>query len=335
MPLNRADVAMLNDSIRGVGDSFRTTRLDAEAKQRAMDEKVLRQTMADNTKQHYKNTEDNNKLAQAFRELSAHSKRISDSINWLGEQARAKTAKGEDGDGWARQQFDDAIEEAGPNLAPQLRSQFKMFSDPGFSFSAAGAPKQPGEMKTATIADTEKEFELEEAAKSGDPAATRKLEIFKANKANKASGEFDTVTEHYDEKPADVTPAKGEWNPFVANTPAVTNAPAIPKHDVVRKIPRGAPAFGVPSLGQLPLPPASMGASPQQSSLAPTSAASPQAGTNAPAASVPKLQNQADIDYALKDANDAINGTGNYKGRRVSRAAVEARLKAMGITLKE
>jgi hypothetical protein len=68
----------------------------------------------------------------------------------------------------------------------------------------------------------------------------------------------------------------------------------------------------------------------------PMPAQQPQAaGTNAPAANVPKLQNQADIDYALKDANDAINGTGNYKGRRVSRAEVMARLKAMGITLKE
>jgi len=64
----------------------------------------------------------------------------------------------------------------------------------------------------------------------------------------RAEGEqFDTVTEKYpvETVPPDITPARGRFNPFVANTPAVTNAPGrtIPEHTVTRKIPRGSSAF--------------------------------------------------------------------------------------------
>lgn len=59
------------------------------------------------------------------------------------------------------------------------------------------------------------------------------------------------------------------------------------------------------------------------------------------AASAPKLTNQADIEAAMKDANEAIAGTGAYADPKTgepmprNRKLVLARLKEMGITVKE
>lgn len=56
--------------------------------------------------------------------------------------------------------------------------------------------------------------------------------------------------------------------------------------------------------------------------------------TNAPV-QLPKVQTQADVDRAIQEANDAINGTGKYAGKRKDPKVVKQMLREMGIELKQ
>lgn len=53
MGVTPADVANLNSSLSGLGNTFRQNLLDEEAKRRDMEQELLRQQMNDATKQHY------------------------------------------------------------------------------------------------------------------------------------------------------------------------------------------------------------------------------------------------------------------------------------------
>lgn len=64
-----------------------------------------------------------------------------------------------------------------------------------------------------------------------------------------------------------------------------------------------------------------------------------QTATNAPAVKTvagtrPKARTQADVDYAIKQANDAINGVGDYAGKPRDPETVKRMLQEMGIVLK-
>jgi hypothetical protein len=317
MPLNRNDVEMLNASMRGVGDAFRTARLDAEAKQRAMDEAAIRKTMADNTKQHQTNTEKNySDRTKAIEGVAKAKKDAADAqakMKEANERVFGAIAFDVKNKKMTRAQAAEAAKDHFWNISGQNPDEFsKLESDPrfaplmspDFAWESIGG-KQLGEMKTATIADTEKEFELEEAAKSGDPADIRKLEIFKANKAIKSplvKPPTDPKSAKIDffEKGAMKAELDGDDATKLRAETALSKLGPQGVGEMRRRdeeLMRSSP----PSLGRLPPPPAS-------------AVAAPQTGTNAPAASPPQGKLEPGQYLKRKDGKIRVKNAAGVKG---------------------
>jgi hypothetical protein len=255
--MNRADFAMALGQADQLGNTLLKNRMMEQQQSNRSEDNAMKERMFNEQvtarKDATKATADYRSLANTIREMGDFTSRLQKSFTDVGNNAHTMTAAGQDGNAWARQQVQDALDAAPEQLKGELSKQFKTYLDPSFDWAAKGAPKQPGQFNTAPGHNLEILTQLRnDVAAATTPeaktAASQKLDDFMSLTRNKGvEDDSETVVETIPavegqpEIPA--TPAKSSNIFGLGGKPAVPGKPAVlgsPEKKVTYKQPRGS-----------------------------------------------------------------------------------------------
>jgi hypothetical protein len=243
MPTYR-DFALLNDSIRGVGDSLLQERMIAERKRehdaqlglqekqitqrdaQFQEEQKTRQTQYNAQTAHWEKLEKSAELGATLKSLGEHTDRVSKGIGFLAEQVRSGAIKNEDAAAYVKA----SIEAAPENIkAEMLKSpDMKAIMDGKIDFSKVDAPKPVGETTTKEVTNGKRLRELYAAKDVAEQAGNAKevqmidREIALIEKGEDASV---TVTEEDPDNPGIRTTRKMTEGQYRSSQAARTPAP--------------------------------------------------------------------------------------------------------------
>ncbi len=217
MPLNYADVELLNRSMENAGNAFATRRAQQGQERRDIANDLIRRKMLE--------------VDQARSNATGeHEQRMETQFNTRAaqqdKQEMLKTVLGLNAGG--------QLDEEGIKQVNDWITKDPDLSKTGIHIKAPPqkAPPQAGQNSVAQALERAQAFR-----ESGNTEYADMLE----NWARKQSTEYDTVSEEFPAEPGTPgTPAESHF--FGADTPAIPPTPGTPKRTITRKVPVGAPA---------------------------------------------------------------------------------------------
>lgn len=293
--MNRADLSLVLNQIDGVGDTLLRNRMNAEAKQERAADRNLRERM--------------------FTEQQATRKELQ-------TQNNAWKTQNED-----QQQLqmiikanaDGSLDDASRERANQWIMQHPQLSATGIQLTKP-MPKAVGTMETS---QTRNHAELKKLQEQIRMATTPEAKA----QAEQDLADFKSLLPGR-EKSEETKPDAGAMTALNelqrAWAEAIKNKDQAEADRIGASIDATRQKWNINPAGGAAATPAPTASQPK-----------PQpAATNAPV-QLPKVQTQADVDRAIQEANDAINGTGKYAGKRKDPKVVKQMLREMGIELKQ
>lgn len=214
MPLNYADVELLNRSMENAGNAFAQRRAQQNQEQRDISQELIRRKMLDVEQQRARATGEHEQRMESQFTTRAAQQDKQDMLKTVLNLNAGGMLDDED-----IKRFNDWLEND-PDL-----------SKTGIHIKAPPqkAPPQVGQNSVAAA--------LEQAAKYRAAGNIEYAEILEKS-ARKASEDYDTVTEEFPAEPGTPgTPAESHF--FGSDTPATPGTPGTPKRTITHRVPAG------------------------------------------------------------------------------------------------